>query len=581
MRPSSRLARRLRAALAIVVLVLLGAVGTALPAAAHAGLAASNPAVDAVLPTAPATVRLRFNEAVAPVAGAFALYDSAGRYTVEGRPATVVVAAVDGVVTANLPETLPAGSYLLSWRVVSADSHPVSGVLPFVVGHASARPATAPAAADSLGGLVGSTYLALQILGYLGLFTAVGLRVFDVVVLRRSRTAERGTRQVLLGAAGATVTAYALLLPLTVLRERAGRWTDLRTVALWRDGLSTPAGTTLALVVAGLALLLGAARLPLRWSRPFALAGGLVALTSVLATGHTRTATPSWLVNGADLVHVAAAAVWLGGLVGLGLYLARARRLRLDPVPVAAVLARFSGLAGVTVGLLGASGLMLALLVPGSWRSLLSSDYGHALAAKLALVAVLGVLAGWNRYALVPAVQRRPDSAARWRRLRSAVVDECVIVVLAIAVTGLLTSLNPESGPAGPSSADTAAVAVVDTAAKPAGSGAAGALRRADLGSGSLQGRLLPGTAGPNTFEFTLRDADGAPLTGQTLPEVSASLPSAQLGPLHATVRRLPGTAHYRAELPLPVGGDWRLIVSVRQSTYDEPTTTLLVPVAG
>jgi copper transport protein len=104
---------------------------------------------------------------------------------------------------------------------------------------------------------------------------------------------------------------------------------------------------------------------------------------------------------------------------------------------------------------------------------------------------------------------------------------------------------------------------------------------RVELGSGSLQGQMLPARVGVNTFEFTLRDADGAPLETDALPEVSASLPSQGLGPLPTSVQRLGGTSRYRADLQLPVAGEWRLLVAIRLNKFDQPTTTVDVPVGG
>jgi copper transport protein len=173
------------------------------------------------------------------------------------------------------------------------------------------------------------------------------------------------------------------------------------------------------------------------------------------------------------------------------------------------------------------------------------------------------VLALWNRVHLVKAVQRRPAPEPQWRRLRSAVLDEAALIIVALAVTGLLTMQSPEL-PAVPS-------------APPGGT----VQQRVVFGSGNLQGRLLPARVGVNTFEFTLRDSDGAPLEADALPEVAASLPSAGLGPLPAAVERVGGTSRYRADLQLPVAGTWRLLVSVQLTKFDRPTTTLDVEVGG
>jgi copper transport protein len=559
--PTTRLLRLLAE---LAGLVLLWTLGTALPAAAHAGLVGAEPTAGTVLASAPREVRLRFNEPVSPVADGFTLYDSTGRYTApDGAQGTIRVTGRDALVTAQLPPSLPRGSYLLSWRVVSADSHPISGVLSFAVGEASATaPAAPPAEPESFRDPVNTLYLALQILGYLGLLGAVGLSVFHHVVLIPPAHSPLRSRLMALGI-GVGVVAYALLTPLTVLRERGDRLTGLVAASAWQDGWTTAPAATLALAAVGGGLLILAGRLPQAPGRVVGLGGALVAMTSVLPTGHTRTYGPSWLVVSLDLVHAATAAVWFGGLIGLGVHLAHARRTSGDAVPAAGVVARFSALAGVLVGLLGVSGVALAVLILGSFRAAVATGYGHALLVKLALAAVIAVLAVWNRAYLVKAVQRRPAPELQWRRLRSAVLDEAALIVVALAVTGLLTMQSPE----------------LPTA--PSGPAAGPAQQRVVIGSGSLQGRLLPSRVGVNTFEFTLRDSDGAPLETDALPEVAASLPSAGLGPLPATVERVEGTSRYRADLQLPVAGTWRLLVSVQLTKFDQPTTTLDVEVGG
>jgi copper transport protein len=359
------------------------------------------------------------------------------------------------------------------------------------------------------------------------------------------------------------LVAYVLLLPLTVLREQGDRLGRLAAAASWQQGWTSSAAGTLGLAATGGLLLVLGGRLPRTSGRVVGLAGALVAVASVLPTGHTRTYGPSWLVVGLDLVHAATAAVWFGGLIGLAVHLVHARRSAADPVPAARVVARFSTLAGALVALLGLSGTGLAVLILGSFRAASRTEYGHALLVKLALVGVIALLAVWNRVHLVKAVQRRTPPEAQWRRLRGAVVDEAALLVAVLAVTGLLTMQSPTL-PTPP--------AAVNDAAAP---------RRVQLGAGSLEGRVLPARVGVNTFEFTLRDANGAPLESDAIPQVAASLPSQGLSPSRVAVQRLGGTSRYRANLQLPVAGQWRLLVSIRLDKFDAPTTTLDVPVLG
>jgi methionine-rich copper-binding protein CopC len=110
-------------------LVLLAAAAAG-PAAGHARLVAAAPAAEAVLAEPPAEIRLRFSEPVAAqlaevaVIGPDGAEAFAARGAAAGDPAEVVVA---------LPAPLPPGRYLLRWRAVSADLHPVEGAHGFEV----------------------------------------------------------------------------------------------------------------------------------------------------------------------------------------------------------------------------------------------------------------------------------------------------------------------------------------------------------------------------------------------------------------------------------------------------------------
>ena len=83
----------------------------------------------------PSMLTLVFNEPVSPLV--FRLVRPSGD-TTELKD----VVADNATVTIRLPERLMPGTHLLSWRVISADSHPVGGALTFSIGRPSAQPAT-------------------------------------------------------------------------------------------------------------------------------------------------------------------------------------------------------------------------------------------------------------------------------------------------------------------------------------------------------------------------------------------------------------------------------------------------------
>ncbi|GAA2700503.1 hypothetical protein Apa02nite_089000 [Actinoplanes palleronii] len=144
---------RLLAALAVLVAVLV----PGSPAWAHAQLVAADPAKEATLTAAPASVTLRFSERLNPDYTTIVVSDAARQ------PVPAAAPTIDGAsATITIGQTLGNGAYLVAYRVVSADGHTVQGSYPFTLADpahpAAALSAAAPVAAappDSSGGGTG------------------------------------------------------------------------------------------------------------------------------------------------------------------------------------------------------------------------------------------------------------------------------------------------------------------------------------------------------------------------------------------------------------------------------------------
>ncbi|RZU66605.1 hypothetical protein EV379_2968 [Microterricola gilva] len=125
-------------ALASLLLALLGITIGATPAFAHDQLAASDPAAGAALESAPSEVSLQFTDNVLTIGAIVLVVDADGTSWADGD------AVLDGpTVSTRVAGEMPDGAYEIRWRVVSADGHPISGVIPFTVGDA-VQPADEP-----------------------------------------------------------------------------------------------------------------------------------------------------------------------------------------------------------------------------------------------------------------------------------------------------------------------------------------------------------------------------------------------------------------------------------------------------
>lgn len=156
--------------LAVCAVVLFGWLALAPPAHAHASLIGTTPGDGERLETAPSEVLLEFTEQVQPVRDGIRLLDGAGEVVATPEP------RIDGSsVTVPLPE-LDSGGYVVSWRVVSRDTHPVSGAFSFGV---RADPADAAGIAPSTSVAGGSPMMSvLRWLAFAGLALLVGGAAF-------------------------------------------------------------------------------------------------------------------------------------------------------------------------------------------------------------------------------------------------------------------------------------------------------------------------------------------------------------------------------------------------------------------
>src|SRR6185312_2329032 len=110
---------------------LLAALCIASGAWAHATLVSSEPADGSVLTRPPKMVQLHFNESIAPAV--------IGVIDADGKARDVATRAVGQSVLIVLPDDLPQGTQIVSYRVVSQDGHPVAGSMVFSIGAVTGR----------------------------------------------------------------------------------------------------------------------------------------------------------------------------------------------------------------------------------------------------------------------------------------------------------------------------------------------------------------------------------------------------------------------------------------------------------
>ncbi|GGW52587.1 transport integral membrane protein [Streptomyces lucensis JCM 4490] len=394
--------------LRILVLLFLAVTGTLLsgaaPASAHAALTGSDPAQGVVVKKAPTQVSLTFSEKVATNDDSLRVLDPKGK-AVQTGGATNVSGTTYAV---RLKSGLAKGTYTVTYQVVSADSHPVSGAYTFSIG-APSQTVVSGAGPAAGGGAVGALYAFGRYVSYAGFIVLAGGAAFVLACWQRG-AGVRALQRLVVGGWLALTAATLWLLLLRGSYTTSGKAADIFDLDLLGQVLQTKTGAALVsrlLLLAAAALfvavLFGA------WTRredgeekrdlTFGLAVGGVVVAAGLATSwamaeHASTGLQPGIAMPVDVVHLLAVAAWLGGLAALltALYRAPAE----TPVEAAAV-HRFSRLAFGAVLALVTTGVYQSWRQLGSWSAFTETRYGQLLLVKIALVAVLVGIAAVSR----------------------------------------------------------------------------------------------------------------------------------------------------------------------------------------
>ncbi|WP_246088427.1 copper resistance CopC/CopD family protein [Phreatobacter stygius] len=499
---------------------------------AHASLVKAEPADGAMLAVTPPTVVLRFNEAVAPAV--IQLIDAEGK----SRP-DITVTADDDTIRVGLPATLPHGTQVLSYRIISADGHPVSGAVQFSIGRVSG--ATSVGAHNGMfadaGASLGWAIWLSRFGVYLGLFAGIGGAFFMAVLASARQPAPAALAALGLGLASAIASLGVQGLDLLGLG-----FGDLATSAPWRAALATSLGPSLGLgaaaMLAGLAALICRSD---RLARVLAVSGLIGVGLSLAATGHAAHAPPQVLTRSAVFLHGIGAAYWAGALLPLALM---ARR----PGPeLLAALSRFSRLAVPLVAVLALSGLGLAVIQLDRPAALIDTAYGQVLTAKLVLVALLLALAAFNRFRLTPALPRAPSNT---RALIRSIGAE---VVLVLAILGLVAGWRFTPPPR-----VTAAVAAARVPVN----------LHIHTDKGMVDIVVSPGAVGPNSFDLQFLSADFGLLAPRDV-RLTLAQSARGIAPfMRRATRRADGNWELR-DMVLPFAGRWQVTVDAYVTDFD------------
>jgi copper transport protein len=512
---------------------------------AHAALVASEPADGSSLDAGPPVLVLRFDEAVSLID--LRLAGPGGAVVLAGAP---VVA--DGMVRAPLPQGLRHGTYLASFRIISADGHPVGGGIAFGIG-------TAPEPGAAMPGLAARDWALpaemLRFTLYLGFVLGAGGALFRALVAEPPA----GTRR-WLGAAAWLGAAVALL----GIGVQGGGMLGAASAAALLEGPTWAAAMGSTAFARGLAVALGLAVVGMSWrigTRAGSWAGLLGAVAAAIGFGLSGHAAVGGMLPRALLVaHVLAAAYWLGAFLPL------VALLRSLGGRAAGAVRRFAAIAMAAVALLLLSGVAQAASHLPSLAALLETPYGQLVLAKAAGAALLLALAAWNNRQLTPRIDGGGHGAAHLVRVIGA---ESVIAVAVLGVTAVLSMTPPRPAAQGHDHGH----------GHPMAAATPGVVVATEVGHLSVTLEAEPARAGRNRITLHAARPDGTPAA---VPEVWLEFSQPQAGV--AGIRRRmdadgPGRfVQQGPELALP--GRWTIRAEILVNDFEQLSATITLPVS-
>jgi copper transport protein len=497
-------------------------------------------------------VQFDFNEPVEVSFGSVRVYDERGDRVDEGEITRPGGASTN--VAVALRDDLGDGVYTGTYRVVSADGHPVSGGFSFGVGEALPTGGSAPSVADLLeesnaGAPVEGTYGVVRGVHYAVLLFLIGAFAAAALLWPRVGLGSPWPRRMVIVAAGAGLVSALLAVALQGALGAGVGLGDAFDRAIVEGSLDTRTGGAWAIRAGAwllvLILVATAPRPPQRWLVALAAAALAVVAVSMPLAGHADTQSPRGLLVPLDLVHLGAAGVWLGGLVALiAVYWPRGEAPdAADGVRAARAFSRVALPAMLT---LVVAGVVQGWIYLGSLTEILSGTYAIALLSKLVLVALIVGMATRSRRAVGHLVATGAETDGLRRLMRT----EVVLAVLVISATAVLVRAAPPATVAG-------GPAEVEL----------------DLGPMRLEMVIEPAEVGPNDFHLYLFDRrTGAQVNRVKQLTVRLTQPEKDIGPINLDIPRK-GPAHYELlDQALGVPGEWKIAVDARVSAFDRYT---------
>lgn len=401
---------------------------------AHATLTEAIPEQNSVNEHTPEQVSLTFNERLERGLYFIQVYDESGDIVTKK---TANMSEDQRQLTLPLPP-LHDGTYTVSYRVVSADGHPVTASYVFQIGHRASEHHGSGAGSNDAAAHHGSHnhahhhhdhggtplnpkdvwLYAVKVWYYISLLLLGGLLIWTRVFQRHADVLDPEGKWLL--AANRSFLLSVLVWLALQLPQLMETWALEELASLMQTSLGRLWAIHLALAFLGFIIL--------KRNRVVNAVFVIALFGAKALSGHAAAHESMWSAVIADAVHLIAGALWIGGLL---LIIANWKRKREEALRFMSVFTRF---AWISIAVLVLTGLWLASRFLPGIEYLTYSPWGTVLLIKSSLVLLVVIVAAFIRYRL----KRKPGGPGT-----ALLTMDLTLAVLTIAAAAVLSGLQP------------------------------------------------------------------------------------------------------------------------------------------
>lgn len=520
---------------------------------AHAYIVKSSPSENEILSQPPKKVFIQFDETIQPSFNSIQVFDSNGKQVdmKNGR----INPNNQSIIETDLNGNLPNGTYVIQWKVVSGDGHPVEGVIPFQIGNGNNKESSPLNVQKSKGYMPGLDLISIRWLQYISNACFIGILFFSLFVLPKELGQEIRVKntfgRLIMYSFAALCFSIIISLPLQATIESGLPWTkvintevlgDMLTNSVFGKAWSTQIIMMLILWLPTFLICYKPFDTKIWVWISFIIAIGI--LKTKTLTSHAASSENGILAAGMDLFHLLSASIWIGSIIALIALIPLSRKDETKKFYMDAV-RRFSKWGIIIVVVLSATGVYGSLLYIPNFRSLLFTDYGRALSGKIILLVIMMAFAAIN---FIKGKRNSERGIARslWGELMTGII----VLVLSVILTNLPTAM--------------------------ASPGPIKEAKNVEHGN-RITFEATPNVIGNNTFQVTLQDHNGRLI--KDIEQVTLTFTSLEMdmGDDTITLKKVKEGIYESQGMNFNMAGQWKVKVHVLTQDLETLDTTFKV----